>query len=210
MFFKGIFTLRSFANANSITTYYNVVKELDTKSKDRELNVVLVGGSFISMELVSFFIDKKARVLVMARNKPFEKAFGDKASSKIIQLHENKGAKFLIDKKFGIKEFTDSNKSGALSEIELINGNKYPCDICILAIGGKPCTDFLKSSKLEMTPAGLIKVNKNMMTNLEDVYAVGDITYFPRSCLPGIESKNQSEIINISHWGLASSQGTYY
>ena len=205
----GIFTLRNFANANSITTYYNVKKELISNSNDRELNVALVGGSFISMELVSFFVEKKAKVLIMCRNKPFEKAFGDKASSKIIQLHESKGVQFLIDKKIGIKKFIDSTNSEAMSEIELLNGNKYPCDICILAIGGSPSTSFLKDTELKMTTGGLIEVNKSMMTNLADVYAVGDITSFPRSCLLGLDTKNLSEFISISHWGVASSQGIF-
>ncbi len=41
--------------------------------------------------------------------------------------------------------------------------------------GGQPITEFLKDSGVEMDPAGFIKVNKEMATNLPGVFACGDV-----------------------------------
>jgi hypothetical protein len=56
-----------------------------------------------------------------------------------------------------------------------------------------------------------------MRTNVPNVYAAGDITFFPRSCLAGLatstttthksSSSKQIDHVNIGHWGVASSQG---
>ena len=206
---KGIFTLRSLADANNIKNYYqNLVNNKGTVG--RELNVVLIGGSFISMECASYFIDKKAKTLVMSRNPAFHNLLGKEVSAKIIQLHESKGVQFLVDKNFNVKEFKASNaEPGVLSEIELIDGKKYPCDLCLLAIGSTPCTEFLRNSELKMTQNNLIQVDENMQTNIKDVYAAGDITSFPNSCILGFNSKSGTDFINIAHWGLASAQGIF-
>ena len=41
--------------------------------------------------------------------------------------------------------------------------------------GGQPITDFLKGIGIELDPAGFIKVNKEMATNLPGVFACGDV-----------------------------------
>lgn len=58
-----------------------------------------------------------------------------------------------------------------------------------------------------MTADGYVCVDKNMKTNLNDVFAAGDITSFPRSCLPGLYNPGNEENVSIAHWGLASQQG---
>ena len=172
----------------------------------QKLRVVLVGGSFISLETVCFFAEKQIACTVISRQNPFEKVFGREVSSKIVKLHNSKGVNFVIDPKFEINEFKED--SGALSGISLVNGDNYSCDICILAIGGQPCTQFLKNTQIQLTDQDYVIVDKNMKTNLSDVYAAGDITSFPRACLAGLEVHNKvQDNISIGHWGVASLQG---
>ena len=204
---KGIFTIRSFDDTKNVFNYF---KELKEKSVgDVKLNVVLVGGSFISLETASYFSDK-ANVVSMSINKPFERAYGSQVSEKIMKLHEKKGVKFFVNKTFGINEFRGQN--GKLSEIVLNDGSMHKADICILAIGGQPCTDFLRNSPIKLTLDNYVMVDKTMRTNLEDVYAVGDIAFFPRSCLSGLDftlnkANQKLDHVKIGHWGLANSHG---
>lgn len=149
----------------------------------------------------------------MGRSKPFEKSFGTQVSNKIIQLHESNGVKFYNNKNMAVKCFRDSKATqpAILSEIELENGDIFPCDLCLLAVGAIPCTEFIQNSDLELNCRNLVVVNENMKSNVDGVYAAGDITSFPRKCiLPGlgfdVHNKND-DLINIGHWAFASSQG---
>ena len=170
---------------------------------------MVTGGSFIAMEVVCFFASK-ANALVMSRSRPYETAFGGLASEKIQSLHESKGIKFYINKKFNVNEFCENKeRPGRLEYLKLQDGSKWPCDICIQAIGGSPCTSFLKNSSVKLTLDNYVFVNRNMETNLKHVYAAGDIAQFPRACMPGFEftlSKHNQKLdhVNIAHWGVAS------
>jgi apoptosis-inducing factor 3 len=208
---KGIFTLRSMQDATSILDYYNKLKA--SINSDKKLNIVLVGGSFIAMEAVGFFVENlpQANHIVISRNKPFESIFGSQAADKIVQLHQSKGVQFITLNNFDIHQFHESQTiPGKLGSIQITDHRSdinQSADLCILAIGGQPCTEFLaNSSELKMTPNKLIIVDKNMKTNLDDVYAVGDITSFPAECIKGIHVTNDTHV-NIQHWSVACNQG---
>ncbi len=48
-------------------------------------------------------------------------------------------------------------------------------DGIFISLGHIPNTDFLKNSGIELTEGGYIKTDKNCKTNIEGVYAVGDV-----------------------------------
>ena len=50
-----------------------------------------------------------------------------------------------------------------------------------------------------------IIVDDHYRTNIEDVYAVGDITLFPVQCLEGL--KLEETHVNIQHWSVAGNHG---
>lgn len=203
---RGIFTIRSLDDVAAIQAYF---KELSDKRTGQQLNVVFVGGSFVSMESVCYFVEKQAKTKIISWSKPFEKLFGADVAKKLGELHESKGVEFLVDKEMDVKKFKASS-DGAVYEVEMSNGQLYPCDLCIVCLGGVPCTEFLvNSGDIKMTADKLVLVDKNMKTNLSDVYAAGDITSFPRSCLSGLDVQNKTDRVNITHWGLAAQQGNF-
>jgi NADPH-dependent 2,4-dienoyl-CoA reductase/sulfur reductase-like enzyme len=83
-----------------------------------------------------------------------------------------------------------------------------------MAIGGKPATEFLNKSPIKLNVDNYVYVDKHMRTNVPDVYAAGDITYFHRSCLKGLEftmnrTNAKLDHVSIGHWGVASLQGRF-
>jgi hypothetical protein len=118
-----------------------------------------------------------------------------------------------MDKNMDIDEFKESKElPGQLGLIKLNDNTKFEVDICLIAIGGRPSTSFVKNTDLKLTLDNYIIVDKHMKTNLEHVYAAGDCVYFPRECLSGFEftlSKYAKKLdhVNIAHWGVASSHG---
>ncbi len=77
------------------------------------------------------------------------------------------------------------------------NGDRYGCDFAGVAIGLSFNTEFLRGAGLE-EENGLI-VDEYMQTNVDDIYAAGDITRF-HDVLLGEQAQNGS-------WGSAKEQG---
>lgn len=209
---RGVFTLRSYEDAVAIRTYF--ARLVESLGSTRKPNVVLIGGSFISLEVASCFAGR-ANVTVMSRRGPFETIMGTQVSKKIQRLHESKGVKFFINSKFDIAGY-DRSRAGNLEQLRLKDESKWPADLIVLAIGSKPVTEFLANSPVKLTSNNFVVVNRSMQTSVSNVYAAGDVVYFPRSCLPGLETtapsgkssaKISEELVNIAHWGVASSQG---
>ncbi len=53
---------------------------------------------------------------------------------------------------------------------------QVPCSGIFVAVGAKPQTDWLKCGPVELTPAGLVKVDEHQRTNIEGIFAAGDCT----------------------------------
>ncbi|ELY76481.1 NAD(P)/FAD-dependent oxidoreductase [Natrinema pallidum] len=77
------------------------------------------------------------------------------------------------------------------------NGDRYECDFVGAAIGLNFNTEFLRGSGIERDNG--IVVDEHMQTNVDDVYAAGDLTRF-YDVLLGEQAQNGS-------WGSAKEQG---
>lgn len=135
----------------------------------------VIGGGVIGLELASAYASfgsevtiiemldgllaneqpEAAKVLVSALKK---RGFGINTSSKVLSVEKtNGGLKVTFEK--------DSKKSSV------------EADAVLMAIGRKPNFAGIDAKELglELTDRGFIKVNDYMQTNLEGVYAVGDV-----------------------------------
>ena len=96
----------------------------------------------------------------------------------------------------GVDRFTtddDGHVTGAVDP----NGVEYDGDFVGVAIGLNFNTEFLRNTGIEMDDG--IVVDEYMQTNVEDVYAAGDLTQF-HDVLLGEQAQNGS-------WGSAKEQG---
>lgn len=144
-------------DANRIHAYFAELNKNIQPPQSRRLNVILIGSSFISMEVAGYFGDK-ANVAVMSLLAPFEQTLGMEVSRKIQKLHESKGVKFLVDSKFNIEEFVESKeRRGCLEAIRVNDGTVWPVDILIVGIGGRPVTELVKNTQINVN-----KANKNL------------------------------------------------
>jgi len=69
-----------------------------------------------------------------------------------------------------------------------IKGSEFtiPADFVIEAVGEVAESDALRQTGLELSPGGLIKVNDNMMTSIEGVFAAGDVVSGPRTIIEAV------------------------
>ncbi|MEY7848919.1 NAD(P)/FAD-dependent oxidoreductase [Natrarchaeobius sp. A-rgal3] len=96
----------------------------------------------------------------------------------------------------GVGQFETDDDGHVTAAIDP-NGDRYECDWAGVAIGLTFNTEFLRGAGLEEDNG--IVVDEYMRTNVEDVYAAGDITRF-YDVLLGEQAQNGS-------WGSAKEQG---
>ena len=96
----------------------------------------------------------------------------------------------------GVDHF-ETDDDGAVTAAVDPNGERFDCDFAGVAIGLTFNTEFLRGAGLEQDNG--ILVDEYMQTNVDDIYAAGDITRF-YDVLLGEQAQNGS-------WGSAKEQG---
>ncbi|EDV21585.1 uncharacterized protein TRIADDRAFT_59728 [Trichoplax adhaerens] len=182
---KGIFTLRTPEDGNAIA------------SESNGKNVVIVGSSFIGMEIAAYLANKVQSVSVIGRSQtPFSATLGPRIGAALQKMHESKGVKFFS--KTNVKSFhADDNNN--LTGLTLSNGIYIPADVCILGIGVTPATEFLAGSGISLSKHGFVPVDENMKV-AADVYAAGDIAQFTIQATRGLP-------VSIGHYQIALKHG---
>uniref|UniRef100_A0A3Q3MFT4 AIF family member 3 n=1 Tax=Mastacembelus armatus TaxID=205130 RepID=A0A3Q3MFT4_9TELE len=166
---KNVFHLRTPEDANSIARLAN------------NKNAVIVGTSFVGMEVAAALTDKAHSVSVIGiESVPFKKALGEKVGKAIMKVGALLG--------------------NQLKEVVLKSGKVLRADVCVIGAGSVPATGFLKQSGIHMDSKGFITVNKMMQTNVDGVFAGGDVVMFP---FPPRNNKK----VNIPHWQMAHVHG---
>ncbi|PRP85408.1 apoptosis-inducing factor 3-like [Planoprotostelium fungivorum] len=181
---KNIFSLRDPNDANNIHTL--------SEGK----RVVIVGSSFIGMEVASCIVKKAASVIVVGMESvPFERVLGADIGLALQKLHEKNNVVFRM--KRVVKEFVGN--SGKISSVILDSGEILEADLVVVGAGIIPATDFIKGASIEVRDKSVL-VDKTMKSvDNEGLYAAGDIARFPYF-LTG-------ESVRIEHWAVAQNEG---
>ncbi|XP_003386312.1 PREDICTED: apoptosis-inducing factor 3-like [Amphimedon queenslandica] len=181
--FDNVCLLREPSQANDIAT----------NAKDKR--VVVIGTSFIGMEVASYLSDKATSVeCIDIAAVPFERVLGERIGKALQTLLEEKGIKFHL--KSGVKEIV--SEDGKVTGVTLPSDETIPADIVVAGVGVMPATDYLKDSDIPLTNRGEVVVDEYMKVT-DGVYAAGDIAKFP---LPLIQDS-----VSIGHWQIAHNHG---
>lgn len=129
---------------------------------------VVVGGGFIGLEVAENLSmkDVKVTVLDMAEHilPGFDPEFADYVEN---HLSEH-----------GIMSLTNTRLEAILGDgkVEKVQTQKraLKCDAVVLAMGIRANTAFLEGTGIELMPNRTIKVNDCLLTNDENIYAIGD------------------------------------
>jgi NADPH-dependent 2,4-dienoyl-CoA reductase/sulfur reductase-like enzyme/nitrite reductase/ring-hydroxylating ferredoxin subunit len=167
---------------------YSDSKALIKKAKSAK-QVVIVGGSFIALEVAASLRESGVAVHVVAPDKiPFEKTLGAQIGQFMRKLHESHGVAFHLGEKIahvGTKQVT------------LSGGSKIDADFLLVGIGVKPATELAERAGLRMDRGVL--VNEYLETSAPGIFAAGDIARWPDA--------QSGENIRIEHWVVAERQG---
>ena len=153
------------------------------------------------MEVAAHLSDKAATVTVVGNSEiPFQNSLGPEIGSYIKQLHLDKGVKFVMET--SPSEFL-TNEDGELEKVVLENGDHINSDLVVLGIGVNPTTSYIQNEEIETDSRGFIVVNECMKTNVDNIYAAGDITKFPLH----LSSFGGPRMVSVGHWQIAKAHG---
>ncbi len=177
----NIFTLRSEADAQAIL-----------KAAQPGVRVVVVGGSFIAMEVAAALAHRKLPVTAVVRESvPFAKGLGPEVGSILQKWHEDHGVVFRLK-----EEVSSFEGQGTVRQVQLKSGEQLPADLVVIGAGVRPATSFLQSLR-KREDGGLTA--DNTLRIAEDVYAAGDIAAFPETY--------SGQTTRIEHWRVALQHG---
>ncbi len=181
---QGFFLLRTLADATQLKA------AIKPGSK-----VVLVGGSFVGVEVAATARSLGAEVTVLEMGPAVYGRFADPGLSDFFQrLLESHG----IRVRTGVRVARVKSTNGHVTGVESETGDQYAADVVVAGVGAEPNTEWLANSGFAIDRGGVV-VNLRLETNGENVWAAGDIARFPD---PVTRQPRRLE-----HWDNALAQG---
>jgi NAD(P)H-nitrite reductase large subunit len=179
---KYVSTLRTIADADKI-------KALSQKSK----KVVAIGAGLVSLQTIKAMLGKRPEVTLVVGSGQVLSQQMDRESAFIIQ--EKLSARG-VDILFG-RDVTNVCCKGGRVQVVTSYGESLPADLVVVGKGVQPNTEMAKHTSIR-TNYGIL-VDGRMRTNLEDIYAAGDVA----------EGRNEitGEMEVIATWFNACGQG---
>jgi NADPH-dependent 2,4-dienoyl-CoA reductase/sulfur reductase-like enzyme len=197
--------LPGFKDLGNVFTLRNVhdAKRIVDAIGDKGKKIVIIGSSFIGMEIAVATANGNDVTVVGMEKAPLERVLGEKVGNIIKKGVEAKGVKFYLSA--GVEKAEPSAKNSSnVGSVHLKDGTKLEADIVILGVGVAPATEYLKDNGVvRLEPDGSLKVDETFsVIGLKDVYALGDIATYPYRG-PGGEGK----FVRIEHWNVAQNSG---
>merc|ERR1712093_694541 len=179
------------------------VKAINSAIGDKNKKIVIIGSSFIGMEVANAVAKDNDVTVVGMEKAPLERVMGEQVGRVFQKSLGENGVKFKMSAgvEKAVPSESDSSKVGGIA---LKDGTTLPADFVILGTGVGPATTYLKDNKeVELQKDGSLKTDEHFaVSGLKDVYAVGDIATCPYHG-PG----GEGSLTRIEHWNVAQNAG---
>ncbi|QAT41277.1 FAD-dependent oxidoreductase [Clostridium sp. JN-9] len=155
---EGVFTLKYLSDADKIKAYFTKVKK-----------AVVIGGGLLGLEAAW---EMKKAGLDVTVVEFFDRLLPrqlDKEGAEIFKkIVDNSGVKIILGSS-AVEILGDSNVTG----IKLNNGETLDCEMVLFSVGIRPNKALAEAAGIKCDKG--ILVNDKMMTNIDSVYACGDV-----------------------------------
>jgi glutathione reductase (NADPH) len=136
--------------------------------------VTVVGGGYIAVEFAGIFAGLGAKTTLIYRGEMFLRGFDDSIRRFVKDEIEKKGVELLFE-----TEVTAIHKQadGSL-QLDLTSGTTLAADTLLCATGRSPKTQGigLEEAGVALGDNGQILINDDYQTNVDNIYAIGDVT----------------------------------
>jgi len=145
------------------------------KEADKAKNSVIIGGGLVGMEAAEAFHERGLNVTVVEFLPHILLAMVDSDMAQIVEDHcRTHGLKILVNTAAQEILGGDTPSGVSVKNRETEEVTDIPADFVVVATGVRPVTELAQKIGAEIGSSRGIKTDERMMTNLKDVYAVGD------------------------------------
>ena len=142
--------------------------------------MVVVGGGYIGLEMGSVWSRLGAEVHVVEFLENITPGMDREVSTEFMKILKKQGINFHMQTK--VEEIKKDDKGVRVLTYDK-NGKKinFDCDVVLISVGRKPNTNKLnlESIGVDLDEKKRIKTNKNFQTNINNIYAIGDVIEGP-------------------------------
>ena len=170
-----VHTLRTLADSRAIAA-----------ATSPDLPVVVIGASFIGLEVAASLRARGARVTVVAPEAtPLARVLGEQVGAFIRTLHESHGVAFRLGRK---------PAAITAEHVRLDDGTQLPASLVVMGVGVKP--------RIELAAAAGLTVDRGIIVDdhmraAPGVWAAGDVARYPWA----------GQLVRIEHWQVAVRHG---
>ncbi len=158
---ENVFPVRNIRNAEAIRRY------VEAQAPKR---AVIVGGGFIGLEMAEQLTYRGIEVTLVERLTQVMPPLDVDMAKRVSDHLEANGVILRLGESVASFEGEKTART-----VVLASGETIETDLVILSVGVKPNTQLAQEIGVTIGQTGAIAVNRQMQTNIEGVYAVGDV-----------------------------------
>ncbi|MGA9589606.1 MAG: dihydrolipoyl dehydrogenase [Salegentibacter sp.] len=146
------------------------------KLKEIPKHMIVIGGGVIGLELGQVYRRLGAEVTVVEFMDRIIPTMDSALSKELQKVLKKQGMKFHVKTKV---KSVERNGDEIIVKADDKKGNEIELkgDYCLVSVGRRPYTEGLnaEAAGVELDDKGRVKVNDHLQTNIENIYAIGDV-----------------------------------
>lgn len=135
--------------------------------KEAPETLTIIGAGYIGIEMAQIFNSFGSKVTVVEKKSSAISSFDEEVVAVLIKFLEKSGIKFIFEKE--VTELKENLNISVISNGEEVANSKF-----VLLTTREADLSALKDFNLEIKDGNVV-VDKNMLSNVENIYAVGDV-----------------------------------
>jgi len=152
-------------------------------------SAVVIGGSFIGLEVAASLVALGLQVHVVAPEKlPLERVLGAELGNLILDLHQRQGVAFHLGR---------TAKAVDAKGVVLDDATRIEADLIVAGVGVRPNLDLAESAGVVVDNG--IAVDEFLETSVAGIFAAGDVARWPDAY--------SDARLRVEHWVVAERQG---